>query len=63
MKSPEDLERERKRGKYWKGKVVKKQKEKRRPDGMTKAEWEKEKSQKRTTKVRNRKECLKKARF
>jgi len=58
MRSREQLEKERKRGEYCKGKVERKQKEKRRSDSMTKAEWEDKKKNCRMTRVGYKMKCL-----
>jgi hypothetical protein len=46
------------REEYWKEKIEKKQKPKRRPPEMTKAEWEEEKGRKKMTKIRSRLDAL-----
>lgn len=53
-------QKEKERGEYWKEKVERKQKEKRRPIDMTKAEWEEEKTKRR---AEEKKDALKRKVF
>ncbi len=56
-----ELERKkRERVEYWGPKIEGKQKEKRRPDDMTKVEWEEDKEKRRMTRPRHKLECLRK---
>ncbi len=45
--------------KYWEEKLERKEKSKRRPEGMSKKEWEEEKKKNRQSKTKSRLEVLK----